>query len=108
GPHLEQKPHYETLQYIERDNMMRYDHAADEYSFCANHLHDLSLNAIDIHTPARDTLKAFFVIASPQSSRGLKVNVTADGEMTQNDLQVAEKAAPVVSVPPHLKAVLGR
>lgn len=108
GPHPAQKPHYETLDALERTNMMRYDHAADEYSFCANHLHDISLGAIDIHDPARDTLKAFFVIAAPQNSRGLKVNVTADGDMTQNDLQVAEKAAPVVSVPPHLKAVLGR
>lgn len=108
GPHLEQKPHYEALHQIERENMMRYNFAADEYAFCANHLEDLSLGALDIHEPARGTLTAFFVISAPQNSRGLKINVTNDGEMTQNDLQVAEKAAPVVSVPPHLKAVLGR
>lgn len=108
GPHPEQKPHYETLQHIERTHLMRHDLETGEYSFCMKNLHQLALAAPDADEPASHTLKAFFIVAAPHTSKGLKVGITADGELTQNDLQVIENAAPVISVPPHLKAVLGR
>lgn len=103
GPFREEKMVYD----LKHAFGIRHDAQSGCYGHCQIKVAKLE-EALGDPFEDRRLVHTFGVIWSPATtSRGVKVGITADGEMTQNDLVVAEKAAPVISVPPHLKMVLG-